>query len=195
MNYTLPKRLDIHGAEYAIRWDFRAALDICAALSDPELDDRERALAALMIFYPDFDAMPAEHVQEALRQCFWFLNGGEEERGQRPQRKLMDWEQDFNLIVGPVNRVLGADVRGMEQLHWWTFLAAYMEIGDCLFAQVVAIRKKRAEGRKLSKEDRAFYRENHELVDLRTHYTEEEEAVFAMMAGAAAKEVKTNAEI
>lgn len=195
MNYTLPKRLDIHGAEYAIRWDFRAALDICAALSDPELDDRERALAALMIFYPDFDAMPAEHVQEALRQCFWFLNGGEEERSAKPQRKLMDWEQDFGLIVGPVNRVLGADVRGMEQLHWWTFLAAYMEIGDCMFAQVVAIRKKRAEGRKLSKEDRAFLRENRDLVELRTHYTAEEEAVFALMAGAAAKEVKTHAEI
>ena len=57
MNYTLPKRLDIHGAEYAIRWDFRAALDICAALSDPELDDRERALAALMIFYPELERM------------------------------------------------------------------------------------------------------------------------------------------
>lgn len=195
MNYHLPKSLDVCGAEYAIRWDFRAALDICAALSDPELDDRERALAALMIFYPDFDAMPAEHVQDALRQCFWFLNGGEEERNQRPQRKLMDWEQDFGLIIGPVNRVLGADVRGMEQLHWWTFLAAYMEIGDCLFAQVVAIRKKRAEGRKLSKEDRAFLRENRDLVELRTHYTAEEEAVFAMMAGTAAKEVKPNAKI
>lgn len=195
MNYHLPKSLDVCGAEYAIRWDYRAALDICAALSDPELSDQERAFAALMIFYPELEEMPPEDMEEALRRCFWFLNGGEEEHGAKPQRKLMDWDQDFNLIVGPVNRVLGADVRGMEQLHWWTFLAAYMEIGDCTFAEVVAIRKKRAEGRKLSKEDRAFLRENRDLVELRTHYTEEEEAVFAMMAGAAAKEVKPNAKI
>ena len=187
MNYTLPKCLEVNGTEYGIRWDFRAALDICAALSDPELDDSERALAALICLYPDFDEMPAEDWEPALRACFWFLNGGQEDRPNRPNRKLMDWEQDFPLIVGPVNRILGADVRGMEQLHWWTFLAAYMEIGDCMFAQVVAIRSKRQKGQKLSKEDRAFYRENQDLVELRTRYTEEEEAVAALWAGGGVK--------
>ena len=183
MNYHLPKSLDVCGAEYAIRWDYRAALDICAALSDPELSDQERAFAALMIFYPELEKMPPEDMEEALRRCFWFLNGGEEEHGAKPQRKLMDWEQDFNLIVGPVNRVLGADVRGMEQLHWWTFLSAYMEIGDCTFAQVVGIRKKRLEGRKLSREDRDFLRDNRDLIDIKNRYSEAEEAALAIWGG------------
>lgn len=183
MQYHLPKRLEIDGAPYDIRWDYRAALDVCAALSDPDLTDRERALAVLIIFYPDFDDMPAELYEGALRACFWFLNGGEDERPNRPNRKLMDWEQDFPLIVGPVNRVLGADVRGMDDLHWWTFLAAYMEIGDCAFAQVVSIRAKRQKGQKLSKADRAFYRENQDLIDFKTRYTDEEEAVLALWAG------------
>ena len=193
MNYNLPKTLDINGRPYAIRWDFRAALDICAALSDPELDDSERALAALICFYPDFDDMPPEDYEAAIRGCFWFLNGGEEERTGGSRQRLMSWNQDFNLIVGPVSRVLGGDVRGMEALHWWSFLAAYMEIGDCLFAQVVSIRSKRAKGQKLTKEERAWYRENHDIVDLKSQYTSEEEAALALWGGVAGgEEVKAN---
>lgn len=184
MNYNLPKSLDISGTSYAIRWDFRAALDICAALSDPELDDSERALAALIIFYPDFDSIPREHHEKAIRRCFWFLNGGEPERKTQTNLRLMDWEQDFALIVAPVSRILGADVRGMEELHWWSFLSAYMEIGDCTYAYVVRIRTKRLKGQKLSKEERAFYLENQELVDLKTRYTSEEEAALALWGGA-----------
>ena len=184
MNYTLPKRLDICGTEYSIRWDWRAALDTCAALSDPELTDQEKALAALLIFYPDLDQMPPEHYETAVRRAFWFLNGGEEERTAKPRRRLMDWEQDFPLIVGPVSRVLGRDVRGIEDLHWWSFLAAYMEIGECTFAQVVGIRSKKAKGQKLDKSERAWYRENQDIVDLKTHYTDEEQAALALWGGA-----------
>lgn len=190
LNYTLPKALAVCGREYAIRWDFRAALDICAALSDPELDDRERAIAALLILYPELRDMPPEHYEEALRQMVWFLNGGEEEKPNRPKRRLMDWEQDFPLIVGPVNRVLGADCRGMAELHWWTFLSAYMEIGDCTFAQVVGIRSKRLRGEKLSREERRFYRENQDLVELKTRYTADEDALLALWAGSGGKEAK-----
>lgn len=183
MNYTLPKSLRVCGTEYGIRWDFRAALDLCAALCDPELDGREKAIAALLILYPDFEAMPPEHYEEALRRAFWFLKGGEPERETAQRLHLMDWEQDFPLIVGPVNRVLGADVRGMEQLHWWSFLAAYMEIGDCAFAQIVRIRRKLQRGEKLDKGERAYYRENRELIDLQTKYSSEDDAVLALWGG------------
>ena len=75
----LPTRVEVGGAEYVIRSDYRAALDICAALSDPELDGQERAVAALIIFYPDLSAMPPEHYQEAIDQCLRFINGGGED--------------------------------------------------------------------------------------------------------------------
>jgi len=54
-------------------------------------------------------------------------------KGPKRKAKLADWEQDFPLIVNPVNRVLGYEVRDCEYCHWWTFLSAYYEIGDCLF--------------------------------------------------------------
>ena len=47
----------------------------------------------------------------------------------------MDGEQDFPFIVGPVNRVLGKEIQSLKYLHWWSFLSAYTEIGDCTFVE------------------------------------------------------------
>lgn len=61
----------------------------------------------------------------------------------RKSPKLVDWGQDFKLIVAPVNRILGLEARAEKYLHWWSFISAYYEIGECLFAQVIRIRRKR----------------------------------------------------
>lgn len=55
----------------------------------------------------------------------------------------------------------------------------YQEIGDCLFAQVVRIRDKKAHGKSLDKQDREFYRKNRDIIDLKTTYTESEKDVLA----------------
>ena len=184
MIYDLPETLTVMGEERPIRPDYRAALDICAALADPELTDREKTLVALCICYPRLEEIPAEGYQEALERCFWFLDGGEVPAGNsRPGPRLMDWEQDFPRIVAPVNRVLGREVRE-GPCHWWTFLAAYYEIGgDCLFAQIVRVRDALARGKGLDKADRAWYRRNRELVDLRQRYTGEEEQLLKEWGG------------
>ena len=90
----------------------------------------------------------------------------------------MDWEQDYQLIIAPVNRILGYEARGKDHLHWWTFLAAYREIGDCTFARIVGIRDKRRRGKKLDKMDAEFYRENREMIELKQKTTAAEEALF-----------------
>ena len=107
----------------------------------------------------------------------WFVGGGDMPKGNQ-KTKLADWNQDFPLIVNPVNRVLGYEVRDCEYCHWWTFLSAYYEIGDCLFAQVVAIRKKRKQGKKLDKYEQEFYRDNRDLIDIKVKLTDEEKAFF-----------------
>lgn len=170
----LPTSVEVGGAEYAIRSDYRAALDICAALSDPELDGQERAAVALTIFYPDVDAIPPERYEEAVERCLWFLGGGTEEPPQKGPR-LVDWEQDFQHIIAPINRVLGQEVRAVEYVHWWTFLAAFYEVGDCTFAQIVRVRDRLARGRPLDKQDQEWYRNNRHLVDFKRKYTSAED--------------------
>lgn len=178
MTYDLPASLEVCGTEYNIRSDFRAVLDIFAALMDCELDNQEKAFVALKIFYPDFDQMPSEHFEEALKRCFWFINCGDENTQNRKVPKLMDWEQDFQYIVAPINRILGKDIRGMKYLHWWSFISAYYEIGDCLFAQIIRIRDQKARGKTLDKADREWYQKNRQLVDFKATYTEAEQDIF-----------------
>lgn len=171
MTYELPTSVTVNGREYAIRSDYRAVLDIISALSDPELDNENKALETLDCFYPGFADMPISDYAEALKQCFLFISSGEEPNCGKQQPKLMDWNQDFGLIVGPVNRIIGREIRALEYLHWYTFLAAYQEIGDCTFAQVVSIRRKKLKGKKLDASEREFYQQNRKLVDFKRAYT------------------------
>lgn len=162
----LPQSLEVGGKEFAIRTDYRAALDICAALSDPDLSDGEKALVCLEIMFLDFESIDPQFHEQALNKCFWFINGGTN-TSSATQIKLVDWEQDFHMIVAPINRVTGTDVRGVDYMHWWTFLSAYYEIGDCTFAQIVNIRNKKAKGKKLEKNEQEWYAQNRHLVDMR----------------------------
>lgn len=177
--WALPTKVEVSGTEYEIRSDFRAVLDILTALSSKELDEREKALVSLEIFYPEFEEIPVSDYQEALNQCFRFIDRGQAPGQKKKEPVVMDWAQDFELIVAPINRVAGCEIRSAEYMHWYTFLSYYMEIGDCLFAQVVRIRDKKARGKPLDKQDREFYRRNRELVDLKTTYSETEKDVLA----------------
>lgn len=179
MIYDLPKSVEIGGIDYKIRSDYRAILDIMTALVDPELDGREKAFITLDIFYPDFEAIPPELYKEAVDACFAFIDHGAGEN-KRPSPRLMDWEQDFSYIVAPINRVAGKEIRAVENLHWWTFLSYFYEIGgDCTFAQIVSIRSKLAKGKKLDKTDREWLRENRDLVDFKRKYADSDKEALA----------------
>ena len=195
MEYGLPESVNISGENFKIRYDFRVILDIFEALNDPDMDDQERIIAVLTMFYPDFDEI--SDYEEATRELYKFINGGKESNSEKKHTKLVDWQQDYPLIIAPINRAVGNEVRripyDMESntcgFHWWSFLSAYQEIGDCLFAQVVRIREKKAKNKKMSKEDREFYRKNRDIIDIQQKYSEAEEALIAELLGR-----KTNGE-
>ena len=184
--YSLPKKLRVGGTDYAIRYDYRCILDIVSAMEDPELSNQEKAFVAVSIFYHDFSNMPYVNYQEAVERCFWFINGGAD-RLKNSEKRLVCWEQDFQHILSAVNRVVGADVREIPYdeeentggLHWWTFLTAYMEIGECLFSQIVRIRDLKSRGKKLDKAEEEWYRRNRHLVDFRQTFTEAEEEILS----------------
>lgn len=184
MIYGLPQSLEVCGKEYDVRSDFRGILDIIAILNDVELTEQERGFLTLLFFYPNFSEMPPDSYQEAIEQCFWFINGGKfEDDSEESPPRLMDWEQDFPYIISPVNRVIGHEIRADAYLHWWTFLSAYMEIGECTFAQIVHIRDAKTRGKRLDDSDREWYRRNQKLVDLKTRYTSAEEDLLKLWGG------------
>lgn len=177
MSWGLPDSVEIDGMQYGIRTDYRCILDILIDISNPDIDGQERSLIVLIGLYPEFEKMPTVHYEKAVQEGLRFINRGEDECKRKAPR-LVDWEQDSDLIAAPVSRVLGRSVRSDTPLHWWEFLDAYMEIGDCLFAQVVRIRDRKTRGKSLDKQDQEFYSRNRHLVDFKRKYTsaEDEEA-------------------
>lgn len=177
MNYTLPVTIELQGKSYDIRTDFRVALDIISALNDVELTDTDRALTIIEILYVNWQEIPYKAYKEALVKALEFINIGKTETDKKrsPQPKLMDWEQDFNYIVSPINRILGYDCRGKEYLHWWTFYGAFCEIGECSFSNIVSIRNKRIKGKKLDETEKEYYLNNRDVVDIKRKLTAEQQ--------------------
>lgn len=172
--WTLPTSLCVGGEEWAIRSDFRAILDILKYFSDPEYEPDEKWEICLDIMYEDFEHMPQALKSEATQKAVEFIDMGIKDDGRRKPH-TMDWEHDAPVIIPSVNRVLGKEIRALEYLHWWTFLGAYMEIGESLFSQILSIRQKKAKGKKLEKWEQEFYRENKDLIDLKVKVERSEE--------------------
>ena len=176
MKWDLPTSVEIDGKEYAIRnkCDYRVVLDVISALNDDELDDRAKCQCALIIFYEDLSE--CEDLQTALDEMMQIINSGEEdEPTEQKKPPIMDWEHDFPNLAPPISRVLGYSVRDANHYtHWWDFVGAYKEIGECAFSTIVSIRQKRAKGQKLENWEQEFLNEHRKMVELPRKLTKEE---------------------
>lgn len=175
MNFGLPKSLMVNGRDEPIRWEFTAVLDAISAISDPELDEKEKVYTFLYIIYENFEDFESEDYKPAFEAACDFINNGAEEE-QRTPVKMVDYEQDYRIMIPAINRVAGKEIRECDDIHWWTFLGWFMEIGECTYSTVLNIRRKKSEGKKLEKWEQEFYDKNKRMVDIRPKLTEEEKA-------------------
>lgn len=169
----LPTELTVGGKKYAIRSDFRVALNIIQAMNDPDLTDSEKCFVCLKCLYADFESLPGENKQEAAEKAYWFIGGGDTPKSEHDV-KTFDWEQDESIIFPAINKAAGYETRAVKYLHWWSFLGLFGEIGEGLFSQVTYIRRKMAKGKKLDKWEKEFVREHKSLITLKTRMSEED---------------------
>ena len=165
--YELPISVEIDNHHFAItnKGDYRMVIDCFIALEDAELTDTERLYAALMIFYgldeiEDIVETFGDHITEAAEKMFNFFNCNQEKIGYQAKHKLIDWEQDEQLIVSAINKVAGKEIRFEPYIHWWTFIGYYMAVGSGPLATVVSIRDKIANGKKLDKQEQEYRNNN-----------------------------------
>lgn len=167
VNYYLPTTLNVAGVERAIRSDYRSGLDICIAMQDEELKDYDKVAVILDILY--IDTLEPEVYTEALSQALGFLacgsSDGQTEKKASKTADLIFWQADFDIFIPSLNRVAGSDIRGMDYLHWWSFVGLFQEMGDCFFSRVMAIRDARATGRKLTDDEKAFWKKHKDVID------------------------------
>ena len=176
MTFDLPKSVEVGENTYQIRTDFRTILEIFVMLDDPDLSDADKTEALLRIFYVN---RPPE-AELALQAFTDFVDPRHGSQGKKPSGRLIDWSQDFDLMVAPINHILGFECRAVDYLHWRTFLSAYLEIPpESVFARVLRIREKLRTGKKLEKNERSWYNKNRELVHLKPKFSKDEEKIIS----------------
>lgn len=140
-------------------------LDVFSALEDEELEQKERLISALIIFYEDFndvdDVLNCPVLEELTLQMYDFFNGDKAKaESVKQSRTLIDWEGDSALICAAINNVAGKEIRSEPYIHWWTFLSYYMSVGESVLSTVINIRDKTANGKKLEKWEQEYKRDN-----------------------------------
>lgn len=164
--YELPTEIIIEGRPYSIRkkGDYRMILDVFSVLEDTELEQKERVISALIIFYEDFndieDVLSCSNLEQVTKEMYKFFNGDRLEGGAREIKKLIDWDNDSAMVCAAVNKVAGKEIRSEPYIHWWTFLSYYMSVGESVLSTVVGIRDKMMSGKKMEKWETEYKREN-----------------------------------
>lgn len=168
--WSLPTSATIGGVEYPIHADFRDILDIFRYLDDPDKPEYVRWRIAIALFYEG--KIQDDNMQEAMEYLADFIACGD--RDSKPGPRLLDWEQDAQVIVADINKVAGTEIRTMPFLHWWTFVSYFNAIGDGQLSTLVSIRDKLRRRKALEKWEREYYRKNKDRVDLKHKYSAEE---------------------
>ena len=146
----LPTSLDVCGAVYRIRTDYRNILQIFSAYNDSSLSDSEKVYVCLKRLFTDFNKIPSQQYAQAYAAATAFIDCGTRE--DTPAPKTINWDKDEQLIFPAVNKAAGMEVRALPYLHWWTFLGYYQSVDhDGLFGFVLTIRQKKARGKNLEK--------------------------------------------
>ena len=189
--FDIPISINVNGQSYNIRkkGDFRMVLDCFVALNDMTLSKEERRIAALIMFYEDFNEVEDvlncddETLITLIKEMYRFFNCGNSEGvGHKLNHNLVDWSKDEQFICSAINNVAKKEIRLEEYLHWWTFMGYYLAIGDSPMSTIIAIRHKIVEGKKLEKYEQEFRKDNPQYFDWNSKSIEEQEAEQEVLA-------------
>lgn len=169
--WSLPRQASIGGSSYRLHTDYRDILEIFSYLQDEAYPEFMRWRIALALFFEE--EIPETDIPQAAEYFRWFVCCGQEEN-RNPGPRLLDWQQDAQVIVADVNKVAGQEIRELSYLHWWTFLGWFHSIGEGNLSTLVSIRQKLSRGKKLESFEQEYYRRNKDRVDLRKKYSASE---------------------
>lgn len=174
----LPTSFLLQGREYAINADFRPCVNIMRMFERTDLTDSEKIECMVEIFYKD--TIPYRLVPEAAQKAVWFLNLGDESIDKKqgfPLGRLFSWEQDLKFIISAVDKSAGFSIRSREFYHFWEFMSAFFESGECVFNTIVHQRKLKRTG-KQTKADKEWWAENKDIAELKVELTADEQEVL-----------------
>ena len=154
----LPDAVEVEGREYAVNTNFRDCLKVVMAFEDEELTGLEKQMILLQVMYP----VKPDNTEKAMEMAVKFLDGAVEGDGENPDEKperVFSWAKDANYIFAAFKQTHGIDLDKEKDMHWWKFIALFMDLGsETFFCNLTALRKRIFSG-KGSKEDYDYARE------------------------------------
>ena len=130
-----------------------------------------------------------ENVEEAIRQAVKFLNCGKENEDtqQSNESRLYSFSKDASFIFAAFRQTHGIDLETIH-LHWWKFIALFMDLGsETTWSHIVGLRKRLKDGSAFD-EERKVADEMRDIIDIpqpdtRTIEEREQELEFMRLIG------------
>lgn len=171
----LPDSVEIDGKAYAINTDFRISIMFELLMQDDELDDAEKTMQALKLYYPVIPPNKAKAVEKII----WFYRCGKEsqnatETGGKKQKPVYSFDYDDGYIYEAFLQQYDIDLQDIEDFHWWKFRSLFKGLSDDTeFVKIMGYRSVKITS-KMSKEQKQFYKKMQSIHALPVSHKEEE---------------------
>lgn len=171
----LPSSVKINGTEYDINSDFRTSVLFSLLMEDDSLNEEEKVLQALNLYYP----VVPDNLEEAIEQIKWFYSCGKldnpigNKKARASSKKVFDFEVDANYIYSAFMSQYNIDLQDIEQLHWWKFKALLEGLKeDNKLSKIIEYRSMDLSKIK-DKEQRKFYKDMQKQYSLKKENEED----------------------
>lgn len=140
---TLPSTVMVGGRIIPIYADFRTGILYEQLMHDSSMDDLEKTIAAVELYYPH-DALSVvmeskDTAKEAVDRVIWFYLGGKHPDIKKqesktaavpPPKRVYDFDVDAERIYAAFLSQYRVDLQDVEFLHWWKFCAMFSCLTD-----------------------------------------------------------------
>lgn len=132
----VPTYVEIDHKKYKINTDFRTSILFELLIQDNSLDQKEKIIKALELYYP---VIP-ENIEEAIEKILWFYKCGKDfqygdsskaKSSSRTKRELeYSFEYDDEYIYAAFLDQYNIDLQDIDYLHWWKFRAMFKSLKE-----------------------------------------------------------------
>lgn len=127
----VPFRVEIDNEEYEINSDFRTSILFELLMQDKAVNDEDKIIRALELYYP---VLP-KNLNEAVEKLLWFYSCGKDEvklknKGTGKSTNVYSFEYDDDYIYSAYLDQYGVDLQDIDYLHWWKFKAMFKALKE-----------------------------------------------------------------
>ena len=164
----VPTTVNIDNKEYEINSDFRTSILFELLMQDGTIEEDDKILMALQLYYPDIP----ENIKKAIEQMLWFYRCGKDVSSSKGNGKskgvtqIYSFEYDDDYIYSAFLDQYNVDLQDIEYLHWWKFKAMFKALkDDNMIVKIMGYRSMDLSKVK-DKEQKAYYRRMQKLYEI-----------------------------